>query len=42
MFIYLSSYQVLICVEHQYAVYSLDEHLKRATMAYQQRRGGSC
>jgi hypothetical protein len=29
MFVYLSSYRVLICVEHQHAVYSLDEHLKR-------------
>ena len=29
MFAYLSSYEVLICREHQYAVYSLDEHLKR-------------
>jgi hypothetical protein len=29
MFAYLSSYRVLICVEHQYAVYSVDEHLKR-------------
>lgn len=29
MFIYLPTYGVLICNEHQYAVYSLDEHLKR-------------
>jgi hypothetical protein len=29
MFTYLSTYSVLICVEHQHAVYSLDEHLKR-------------
>ena len=29
MFTYLSSYKVLICREHQHAVYSLDEHLKR-------------
>jgi hypothetical protein len=29
MFIYLSSYRVLICCEHQQAVYGLDKHLKR-------------
>jgi hypothetical protein len=29
MFTYLSAYSVLICNEHQHAVYSLDEHLKR-------------
>jgi hypothetical protein len=29
MFIYLSSCSVLICIEHQHAIYSLDEHLKR-------------
>jgi hypothetical protein len=29
MFTYLSAYRVLICVEHQHAVYGLDEHLKR-------------
>jgi hypothetical protein len=29
MFTYLSSYSTLICIEHQQAVYSLDEHLKR-------------
>jgi hypothetical protein len=29
MFTYLPTYRVLICVEHHYAVYSLDEHLKR-------------
>jgi hypothetical protein len=29
MFTYLPAYRVLICVEHQHAVYGLDEHLKR-------------
>jgi hypothetical protein len=29
MFTYLPAYRVLICVEHQHAVYSLDEPLKR-------------
>jgi hypothetical protein len=29
MFTYLPDYRVLICVEHYYAVYGLDEHLKR-------------
>ncbi|KAF2022929.1 hypothetical protein EK21DRAFT_119243 [Setomelanomma holmii] len=29
MFTYLAAYKVLICLEHQHAVYSLDEHLKR-------------
>jgi hypothetical protein len=29
MFTYLAAYSVLICIEHQHAVYSLDEHLKR-------------
>jgi hypothetical protein len=29
MFTYLSAYSVLICNEHQHAVYGLDEHLKR-------------
>jgi hypothetical protein len=29
MFTYLPAYCVLICVEHQHAVYGLDEHLKR-------------
>jgi hypothetical protein len=29
MFTYLPVYRVLICVEHQHAVYGLDEHLKR-------------
>jgi hypothetical protein len=29
MFTYLPSYRVLICCEHQQAVHSLDEHLKR-------------
>jgi hypothetical protein len=29
MLTYLSAYRVLISVEHQHAVYGLDEHLKR-------------
>ena len=29
MFTYLPAYRVLICCEHQQAVYGLDEHLKR-------------
>jgi hypothetical protein len=29
MFTYLPAYRVLICVEHQHAVYGVDEHLKR-------------
>ena len=29
MLTYLPTYGVLICNEHQYAIYSLDEHLKR-------------
>jgi hypothetical protein len=29
MFTYLPAHRVLICVEHQHAVYGLDEHLKR-------------
>jgi hypothetical protein len=29
MFTYLPAYKVLVCQEHQHAVYSLDEHLKR-------------
>jgi hypothetical protein len=29
MFTYLPVYRVLICSEHQHAVYNLDEHLKR-------------
>jgi hypothetical protein len=28
-FLYLSAHSVLICLEHQHAVYGLDEHLKR-------------
>jgi hypothetical protein len=29
MFTYLPAYCVLICVEHEHAVYDLEEHLKR-------------
>ena len=29
MLTYLSTYGVLICNEHQYAIYSLEDHLKR-------------
>lgn len=29
MLTYLSTYRVLICREHYYAIYSVDEHLKR-------------
>jgi hypothetical protein len=29
MFIYLSSYNILVCRVHQYAIYNVEEHLKR-------------